>query len=176
MIERGLASYAGVQIDSGFPRWSASLDDPNTPNDGTSHRRRCGGVRHRRSSGSGRRTRHRACHLVWSRWKQPLRGFPNWYGSNPPDAGRGWLVSDPMLNVELPDSSVRVGPRCSTPPPSGNVTSSRRCRHSLLQVPENDTLAFRSGIYLGLVFPSISLDEAVPSSRTSSRRAVRGSC
>ena len=88
----------------------------------------------------------------------------NWYGSNPPDAGRGWLVNDPMLTVELPDGSGAGGAAVLGTLASfrERSTSSRRreappfcrCRRTASRLPERDLP--------GLVFPSIlNLDEAV---------------
>lgn len=169
MIERGIVSYAGVPVDPGSfdSRGGDRLyDDPNTPNDGSSLLD-IGAVEYDVADLEDLDDELGIGIAIWSGdagnnlFEDPL----NWYGSDPPDAGRGWLINDPELTVELPDSSVKGGAavlgtlasfrgRLNLVSPVGGT--------SLLQVPQNDTLAFQSGIYLGLVYPSIlNLDESV---------------
>ena len=169
MIERGRLTYAGLLIDPGTEDYrggAREFDDPNTDNLGPDLID-IGAVEFDTQDIEDLDDTLGIGLSIWTnaagdnRFDEPL----NWFNSTPPDFERGWIINDPEITVELPDSSGEAGPSVV-----GTLTSFRGTLNlvapvggaSVFQVPKNDTLPFDSGIYLGLVYPSqLVINDAV---------------
>jgi hypothetical protein len=169
MIERGASIYLGIVIDPGLYDYNGSdrlYDDPNTDNFGSSLLD-VGATEYNldvlyeldKVLGIGL--------SIWTNGtgNNLFSDTGNWFGGLLPNADRGWIINEETITVELPDSSGKSGAAVL-----GSLTSFRGDLNlvsptggtALLQVPQNETLPFESGIYLGLIYPSmLTLDESM---------------
>ena len=161
MIEAGINSYLGLTIDSGLLDYNGAsrvFDDPNTDNSGSTLLD-IGATEYNLEVLDDFEDVFGIGLSIWTNavGNSDFSDPENWFNSEPPDANRGWIINDPLINVRLPDSSGKAGPVVL-----GSLASFRGTLNlsvpvggtSVLQVPNNDSLGFQSGIYLGLVYPS----------------------
>ena len=169
MIERGIDSYFGVVIDPGLYDYNGSdrlYDDPNTENLGSSLLD-VGATEYDLEVFNELDDVLGIGLSIWTNdtGNNLYADTGNWFEGLIPTADRGWIINEDTITVELPDSSGKGGAAIL-----GSLGSFRGDLNlvsptggtSLLQVPENDTLPFGSGIYLGLVYSTkLNLDESV---------------